>query len=99
MPTHSPTINEVDFCSQIAAEVKGLARQNPTRLPFHDARVEGYGTGAGRKKRKDLRFYDINNNLILCGEVKLPGTREGRSAFSDELMQDAATQADNAGVH
>jgi hypothetical protein len=60
--------------------------------------VEGFGTGAGRRKRKDLRFFDYNGKLALCGEVKLPGTPEGRSAFSEKLMQDAFVKADNARV-
>jgi methylase of polypeptide subunit release factors len=98
MPSQSQTVNEVDFCSQIASAVKGLIANNPTRFPFHDVRVEGYGTGTGRRKRKDLRFFDSNGAVNLCGEVKLPGTPEGRSAFSDELMQDAFNKADNAGV-
>jgi hypothetical protein len=98
MPVAQPTINEVDFCSQIAAEVQGLAQANPGRYPFHEVRVEGHGTGAGRAKRKDLRFYDFNNKLILCGEVKLPGTPEGQSAYANKLIQDAQAKADNAGV-
>ncbi|MCX5669812.1 MAG: hypothetical protein NTU94_00620, partial [Planctomycetota bacterium] len=42
--------------------------------PVHEARIEGYGTGEGRRKRKDLRFRDLNGKLVLCGETKLPGT-------------------------
>ncbi len=98
MAAEKPTIHEVDFCSQIAAEVKPLIARNPAAYPFRDARVEGFGTGAGRRKRKDLRFYGANGKLVLCGEVKMPGTPEGRSAFADELIQDAFTKAENAGV-
>ena len=81
MTATQPTIHEVDFCSQIASEANVLIRQNPTAYPFREARVEGYGEGAGRRKRKDLRFYGANGKLLLCGEVKLPGTPEGRSPF------------------
>ena len=66
--------------------------------PFREARVEGFGTTTGRRKRKDLRFYGANGKLLLCGEVKLPGTPEGQSAFADKLMQDAFSKAENAGV-
>ena len=79
MTATQPTIHEVDFCSQMASEANVLIRQNPTAYPFREARVEGYGVGGGRRKRKDLRFYGADGKLLLCGEVKLPGTPEGRS--------------------
>ena len=98
MPSHRSTINEVDFCALVASTINGLVSQNPAIFPFHEARVEGYGTGTNRRKRKDLRFFDHNGKLVLCGEVKLPGTPEGRSAMGQELMADAAAKADDAGV-
>jgi len=36
--------------------------------------------------------------MVLCGEVKLPGTPEGRSPYAEELVRDAQQKADNAGV-
>ena len=93
-----PTIHEVDFCGQIASTVNGLITQNASVFPFREARVEGFGTGAGRRKRKDLRFFDRNGKVVLCGEVKLPGKPEGRSAFADKLLQDAFAKADDAGT-
>jgi len=98
MPKNKLAIHEVDFCSQIASAVGVLVSRNARAFPFHEARVEGYGTGAGRRKRKDLRFFDHNGKVVLCGEVKLPGTPEGRSAFADDLMQDAFSKAENASV-
>jgi hypothetical protein len=92
------TIHEVDFCGQVASTVNVLISQNPTMYPLGEARVEGFGKGASRRKRKDLRFFDRDGRLVLCGEVKLPGTREGRSAFADRLMQDAFAKAENAEV-
>ncbi len=93
-----PTIHEVDFCSQMASAANALIGRNPTAYPFTEARVEGYGVGPGRRKRKDLRFFGAHGKLLLCGEVKLPGTPDGRSAFADELVQDAFSKAENAGV-
>ena len=93
-----PSINEVDFCGQIASAAIVLINQNPSIYPFNDARVEGYGTGTAKRKRKDLRFYGQNGKLVLCGEVKLPGTQEGRSALNQKLVADAAAKADDAGV-
>src|SRR5437879_216430 len=82
----------------MAGEVNQLIRHNPTSYPFHEARVEGYGTGANRRRRKDLRFFNHQGKLVLCGEVKLPGTPEGQSPLNQVLVTDAAAKADNAGV-
>ena len=91
-------IHEVDFCAQMAGSVNELVRQNPSIYPFSDARVEGFGTGASKGKRKDLRFVDGDGRLVLCGEVKLPGTPAGRSAVDHTLVTNAALKADDGGV-
>jgi hypothetical protein len=93
-----PTIHEVDFCAQIAATVKALVAVNPTIYPFIEARVEGFGHGAAKQKRKDLRFYDHDNRLVLSGEVKLPGTPEGRSPYDAKLCENAQAKAEDARV-
>jgi hypothetical protein len=94
-----PAIHEVDFCAQVASTINVLVSQNPSAYsPFHEARVEGFGTEAGRRKRKDLRFYDCYGKLILCGEVKLPGTREGYSPYDGKFCEDAEAKANNAGI-
>lgn len=93
------TIHEVDFCAQIASAVNVLIYQNPTAFfPFQEARIEGIGTGVARRKRGDLRFRDAKGAVILSGEVKLPGTDEGRSPYAGELVKDASLKADAAGV-
>ena len=91
-------IHEVDFCSQMASAINVLIAQDPELFPFHEARVEGFGTGAASRKRKDLRFFDRHGKLVLCGEVKLPGTPEGQSTASQQFQADAAAKADDAGV-
>lgn len=96
--TSEHTIHETDFCGQVASAANVLFARDPTAFPFVDARVEGFGTGAARLKRKDLRFYESGEGLALCGEVKLPGTREGRSPYDEELVTGAHQKADNAGV-
>ena len=53
MPGHEPTINEVDFCAQMAASIGTIVAQNPGLFPFQEARVEGYGTGEAKRKRKE----------------------------------------------
>jgi hypothetical protein len=91
------TIHEVDFCGQVAAAVAILRLQDPT-FPFAEARLEGFGAGAAKRRRKDLRFFEPGGKLALCGEVKLPGTAEGRSPYDDALVWDAYQKADNAGA-
>jgi methylase of polypeptide subunit release factors len=92
------SIHEVDFCSRVASDAEQVFASNPEQFPFSRVRVEGFGTGAARRKRKDLRFYDHNNKLILCGEVKLPGTVEGSSPFETELVTEAFRKAEDANV-
>ncbi len=98
MPVANPTIHEVDFCAQMASEINHLVSLDPAIHPFQEARVEGFGSGAQRRKRKDLRFFDGQGRLRLCGEVKLPGTAEGASVFNHQLYSDAAAKADDANV-
>ena len=98
MAIPKPTIHEVDFCSQMASAINMLVAQNPATFPFSEARVEGLGTGTSRRKRKDLRFYDRFGKLVLCGEVKLPGTREGHASIDHKLVKDAQDKAEDANV-
>ncbi len=95
--TVEQSIHEVDFCGQVTAAVAVLRLQDPT-FPFAEARLEGFGKGAAKRKRKDLRFFEPGGKLALCGEVKLPGTPEGRSPYDDALVWDAHQKADNAGA-
>jgi hypothetical protein len=44
--------------------------------------------------RKDLRFFDYDDKVRLCGEVKLPGTREGRSAFAEKQRRKTPTSSE-----
>ena len=98
MTAASSRIHEVDFCAQIAGSANELITQDPSTYPFSEARVEGFGSGASKRKRKDLRFVDREGRLVLCGEVKLPGTPEGRSAVHHTLVTKAASKADDGGV-
>jgi hypothetical protein len=96
--SRKPAIHEVDFCAQVASAANAIVAQNPAIFPFHEARAEGYGTGASRRNRKDLRFFTRSGKLVLCGEVKLPGTPEGRSPYDAKLCADAAAKAENANI-
>ena len=59
---------------------------------------KGLGQVLLKWKRKDLRFVDSEGRLVLCGEVKLPGTPAGRSAVDHELATNVALKADDGGV-
>ena len=98
MSTAEQSIHEVDFCGQVASAANALFTQDPAAFPFAEARLEGFGKGAAKRKRKDLRFFEPGGRLALCGEVKLPGTSEGSSPYDDGVYQDAAQKADNAAV-
>jgi len=98
MSSGEQSIHEIDFCGVIAAAANTLFAQDPDAFPFSDARVEGYGTGAAHARRKDLRFFAPDRGLALCGEVKLPGTPEGRSPYDEKLVVEAHQKADNASV-
>ena len=48
------------------------------------------------RERSDLRVYGKANKLVLAGEVKLPGTFEGRDPYHNALVEDAYQKADQA---
>ncbi len=85
--------NEVSFCADVKAWAQMLFAQHP-EWPFGDAHIEEYGTG--NNKRQDLRILDREHRTpILSGEVKMPGTLEGRTPYNPELMLDASQKAEN----
>lgn len=90
-------MHEQDFCAEVAKWADEIFRASPAS-PFSNARIEGLGSGSQRRKRKDLRVYDKNGKVALTGEVKFPGTVEGRSPFDAALVQDAQAKADNVGA-
>jgi hypothetical protein len=87
--------HEVTFCAQIKSWADALFCERP-ELGFR--RVEIEESSARSRKRSDLRVYDAKGNLRLAGEVKLPGTPEGRNAFAHDLVDDAFRKAANAGA-
>lgn len=64
-------------------------------MPFGSSDIESFGRGS--QKRQDFRVYERKatgkGKLALCGEVKLPGTPQGRTPFDPALMQDAFSKA------
>ena len=45
-----------------------------------------------------MRIYGTKNELVLAGEVKMPGTIDGRNAYNSELIKDAFDKASSAGA-
>jgi len=72
-----------------------------SELPFHSSEIESFGRGS--LQRQDFRVYERKpggrGKLALCGEVKLPGTQQGRSPFDPSLVQDAFTKATRENCH
>lgn len=87
--------HEIAFCSRVAGWLNALFAAHP-EWPFR--RTETEQSLALRRKRSDLRVYGDARRLILAGEVKLPGTPEGRTPYHSALVDDAAFKADNAGA-
>ena len=86
--------HEVNFCADVSKWADNWF-QNHTDLPFGSSEIEEFATGSN--KRSDLRFYQrkekSRGKLLLMGEVKLPGTPLGRSAFDPALLQDSFNKA------
>ncbi|MBM4046399.1 MAG: hypothetical protein FJ279_14920, partial [Planctomycetes bacterium] len=86
-------VHEVSFCAQVKSWADSLFAAHP-EWPFTKATIEEYGSGTS--KRQDLRIYRRGSQTpVLTGEVKLPGTPDGRSPYDAALMRDAFLKADN----
>src|SRR5258706_4723832 len=89
--------HEVAFCSEIS-KWSDQFFQSDSSLPLGSSDIESFGRGS--QKRQDFRVYERatkgRGKLVLCGEVKLPGTQQGRSPFDPALMKDAYEKATNA---
>jgi methylase of polypeptide subunit release factors len=86
---------EVTFCSRVAGWANELFHQHP-EWPFRRAEIEQ--SNAIQRKRSDLRIYGEADKLLLAGEVKMPGTRQGITPYNPDLIADSAAKADNAGA-
>jgi len=85
--------HELSFCADVKAWADALFADHP-EWPFAEAYIEEYGKGSS--KRQDLAIRDRTHRTpLLTGEVKMPGTPEGRSPYDPALMQDAFLKADN----
>ena len=88
--------HEVQFCAEVSKWADRLFEQN-SELAFGSSKIESYGRGSF--KRQDFQVYERKpkgrGKIALCGEVKLPGSPQGRSPFDPALMKDAFDKATN----
>jgi hypothetical protein len=83
-PLSKIRIHEVAFCADVKSWMEALFAQHPD-WPFSRVAIEEFGTG--NQKRQDILVYDKDRQTpILCGEVKMPGTPEGRTPYDPALM-------------
>ncbi len=90
-----PEITEWEFTADVASRINGVIERRPD-LPFSGARCEQRGHGSNR--RRDLTLLGRNNKAIFTGEVKMPGTRDGRSPLNESVVLDAHEKANAIGV-
>jgi methylase of polypeptide subunit release factors len=95
MPDNDIRIHEVTFCSRVSKWADSLFAEHPD-WPFKRTEIEE--SKGIKKKRSDLRVYGAGKKLILAGEVKLPGTPEGRNAYNSALVDDSHQKASNMGA-
>ena len=95
MPDGDVRTHEVTFCSSVSKWADTLFSQNPS---WNFARTDIEQSKGIKRKRSDLRIYDTKKRLVLAGEVKLPGTPEGRNAYNSDLVGDAFQKASSAGA-
>jgi len=94
MATPTYRQHETAFCAEVSKWSDKIFETNAS-LPFGSSEIESFGRGS--QKRQDFRIYERKpggrGRLAVCGEVKLPGTQQGRSPFDMALMQDAFNKA------
>ena len=88
-------MNEWQFTSDVAKWIYLLLERNK-ELPFGDAYCEGQS--ADSPKRRDLTIKDRNGRVVLTGEVKLPGQKDGATPYNAKSVEDARAKARRAGV-
>ncbi len=91
--SHEVREHELAFCGDVKSWADALFAGRAD-WPFTHAKIEQYGSGT--YTRSDLRiFRKGSDTAVLAGEVKLPGTAEGRSPHDHLLMKEAFDKADN----
>lgn len=83
-------MNEWQFTSDVAKWITLILAKNAD-LPFGEAYCEGQE--ADSRKRRDLTIKDHNGRIVLTGEVKLPGKKDGATPYNATVVADARAKA------
>jgi len=87
--------HEVTFCSRVSKWADALFPENQS---WGFVRTEIEESKGLKNKRSDLRIYGPQNQLVLAGEVKMPGTVDGRNPYNSDLIEDSFHKASSAGA-
>lgn len=83
-------MNEWQFTSDVAKWIALILDKN-LDLPFGEAYCEGQNVDS--RKRRDLTIKDRNGRIVLTGEVKLPGKKDGATPYNTLVVADARAKA------
>ncbi len=83
-------MNEWQFTSDVAKWITSILSGNRD-LPFSEAYCEGQSPNS--LKRRDLTIKDLNGRIVLTGEVKLPGKKDGATPYNSSVVEDARVKA------
>lgn len=89
------TVNEWTFTGDVQSWINEIIKAHPG-LPFSEAKIEE--RGKGDLKRRDLTIYDQNGKPALSGELRLPDRPDGRTPYSQGLLENAHNKADSIGI-
>ena len=89
-------VHEITFCSRVSKWSEEIFREL-SDIPFTRTEIEE--SKQTKLKRSDLRIYEGNHrNPVIAGEVKMPGTVDGRNPYNYELVDDAFLKASKSGA-
>lgn len=86
-------MNEWQFTGEVASWITLILKTNGS-LPFGKAYTEGQSVNSA--KRRDLTLEDRNGRIVLTGEVKLPGRKDGATPYNTTVVADARSKAKRA---
>jgi type I restriction-modification system DNA methylase subunit len=89
------SVDEWTFTGDVQSWVNEMIRKDP-ELPFSEAKIEV--KGRGDLQRRDLTLFDRNGKPIFSGEIRLPDRPDGRTPYSQGLLENAHHKADSIGI-
>jgi hypothetical protein len=90
----SPTVTEWEFTGDVVSWINEIIGDSHG-LPFKRAKTE-QKQGAGSSKRRDISILDVNGNVAVTGELKMPDQKGGTTPFASAVVKDARGKAESA---